>query len=161
MLPFALLLLSLLCRFFSAVNEVDYHNKPRQSDLELEKWRVTQCGWLRLFTTVAMGMTSTNCCKLFRYGVKRDHYEKNIGIREFLEQLAQDCFNNTFSLDRGTPEKNILPLDEVNDGDKFSTYHELQFSSCISPSESVSTIYDMTPNSASTVSIGSEHISEK
>ena len=27
-----------------AVNKVDSHNKPRQSDLALEKWRVTQCG---------------------------------------------------------------------------------------------------------------------
>ena len=27
----------------SAVNEVDSHNKSRQSDLALEKWWVTQC----------------------------------------------------------------------------------------------------------------------
>ena len=46
-------------------------------------------GWLRLCTTVAMGMTITNCWKLFRYGVKREDYEKSIGIREFLERLAQ------------------------------------------------------------------------
>ena len=30
------------------VNEVDSHNKSRQSDLALEKWWVTQCGWMRL-----------------------------------------------------------------------------------------------------------------
>ena len=76
----------------SAVNEVDSHNKSRQSDLALEKWWVTQCVWLRLCTTVAMGMTITNCWKLFRYGVKREHYDKLIGIREFSERLAQDCF---------------------------------------------------------------------
>ena len=67
-----------------------------------------------------MGMTINNGCKLFRYGVKRDRYEKLIGIREFSERLAQDCFNNPFSPDRGTPEKNIPPLDEVNGGDKVS-----------------------------------------
>ena len=55
--------------------------KSRKSDLALDKWWVTQCGWLRLRTAVAMGMTITNCWKLFRYGVKRDHYEKLIGIR--------------------------------------------------------------------------------
>ena len=44
----------------SAVNEVDSHNKSRQSDLALEKWWVTQCGWLRLCTTVAMGMNITD-----------------------------------------------------------------------------------------------------
>ena len=79
----------------SDVNEVDSHSKSIHSDLELEKWWVTQCGWLRLCMTVAMGMNITNCWKLFRYWVKRDHYEKKIGIREFSERLAQDCFNNT------------------------------------------------------------------
>ena len=57
-----------------------------------------------------MGMTITNGWKLFRYGVKRDHYEKIIGNREFSEQLSQDCFNNRFSTDSGTQGKNIPPL---------------------------------------------------
>ena len=65
----------------SAVNEFDSHNKSRQSDLALEKWWVTQRGWIRLCKTVDMGMTINNCWKLFRYGVKRDHYDKLIGIR--------------------------------------------------------------------------------
>ena len=105
----------------SAVNEVDSHNKSRQFDLALEKWWVTQFGWLRLCTTVAMVMTITNCWKLFRYGVKRYHYDKLIGIREFSERLAQDSFNNNFSSDSGTPAKNIPLLDEVDDEDKVST----------------------------------------
>ena len=106
-------------------------------------------------------MTITNCWKLFRYGVKRYHYEKLIGIREFSEQLAQDCFNNTFSPDRGNPSNKIYPLDEVDDGDTVTTCRAIQFSSCISPSAAVSTISNMTINSASTISIGSEHIAEK
>ena len=44
-----------MSKFFSAVNEVDYQKKLRQSDLALDKWWVTQCGWIRLYTTVAMG----------------------------------------------------------------------------------------------------------
>ena len=108
-----------------------------------------------------MGMTITNCWKLFRYGVKRDHYDKLIGIREFWEQLAQDCFKNKLSHDRGTPAKNINPFDEVDDGDTVSTCRALQFSSCIFPSAAVSTISDMNLKSASTISIGSENISEK
>ena len=102
------------------MNEIESHNNSRQSDLALKKWWVTQCSWLRLCTTVAMGMTINNCWKLFRYGVNREHYEKLIGISEFLEQLAQDFFNNTFSPDRGTSEKNIPTLDEVDDGDTVS-----------------------------------------
>ena len=131
------------------MNKFDSHNKSRQSDLALEKWWVTQCGWLWLFTTVAMGMTITNCWKLFSYVLKRDHYDKLIGIREFLERLSHDCFNNNFSYDRGIPEKNTPPLDEVDDKDKVSTCCALQFSTCISPSAAVSTISDLTQNSAS------------
>ena len=111
--------------------------------------------------TVAMGMTITTFWKLFCCGVKRDHYDKLIGIREFSERLVQYCFNNNFSPDRGTPVNNIPPLDEVDDGDTVSTCRSLQFSSCITPSAAVSTISDMTLNSASTISIGSEHIAEK
>ena len=69
--------------FFGSVNEVGSHNKSIQSDLALEKFWVAQGGWVQLCTTVAMGMTITNCWKLFRYGVKRDHYGNFIGIREF------------------------------------------------------------------------------
>ena len=68
-------------KFFGYVNEFDSHNKSRQYYLALEKFWVTQYGWLRLCTTVAMGMTITNFWKLFYYGVKRDHYDKSIGIR--------------------------------------------------------------------------------
>ena len=108
-----------------------------------------------------MVMTITNFWKLFCYGVNRDHYEKLIGIIEFLKQLAQDCFNNPFSTDKGTPSKNIPPLDEVNGEDTVSTCRALHFYRCISPSAAVSTISDMTLNSASPISIGSRHIAEK
>ena len=93
----------------SSVNEVDSHNKSRRSYLSLEKRWFTQCGWLRLCTTVSMGTTITNGWKLFRYGVKRDHYDKLIGIREFSERLAQDYFNNNFKTDIGTPSNNPPP----------------------------------------------------
>ena len=111
--------------------------------------------------TVAMGITITNCWKLFCYGVKRDHYEKLIGIREFSERLAKYCFNNKFSPDRETSEKNTPTLDDVDYGDTGSTCRALQFSSCISPSPAVITISYMTLNSASIISIGSEHIYKK
>ena len=70
-----------MSKFFVSVNKVDSHNKSRQSGLLLDNFWVTHCGWLRSCTAVAMGMTITNFCKIFRYGVKRYHYEKLIGIR--------------------------------------------------------------------------------
>ena len=110
--------------------------------------------------TAATGITITNGWKPFRYGVKRHHYEKLIGIRELSERLAQDFLNNNFSPDRGNPKKNIPLLDEVDDGDTVYTCRALKFYSCISPSAAVSTISDMNLNSASTISIGFENITQ-
>ena len=87
-----------------------------------------------------MATTITNLRKLFCYGVKRDHYEKNIGTREFSERLALDCFNNTFSADTETPEKNIPPIDEVDDGETVYTCRALNFYSSTSISTEVRNI---------------------
>ena len=56
-----------------------------------------------------MEINITTFWKLFCYGIKRNHYDKLIGIKEFLKQLAQGCFNNNFSPDRGNPSNNIPP----------------------------------------------------
>ena len=63
---------------------------------------VTHCGWLWLYTTVSIGITITYFWKIFRYRVKRDHYEKSIGIRKFSGQIDIDCFDNPFSTDTNT-----------------------------------------------------------
>ena len=80
------------------------------------------------------------------------------GSHDAFQKNYDELVDNSTS-DRGTPEKNIPPLDEVNYGDTFSICRALKFSSCISPSASVSTISDMTQKSASTISIEYEHIS--
>ena len=41
-----------MSKFYGSVNEVDSHNKLRQSDIALKKFWVTQCGWIRLCTAV-------------------------------------------------------------------------------------------------------------
>ena len=33
-------------KVFVSINEVNFHNKPRQSNLVMDKFRVTQCGWI-------------------------------------------------------------------------------------------------------------------
>ena len=78
-----------------------------------------------------------------------------------MERRALNCFKNPFSNDTGTPENNILPLDEVNNGETFSTFRSLHFSSCISPSAAASTISNITLKSASSISIGSQHTAER
>ena len=54
-----------MSKFFGSVNEVDSHRKSRHSDLALEKLWVNQCGWMWLFTTVSMVMTTNNDWKIF------------------------------------------------------------------------------------------------
>ena len=80
-----------------------------------------------------MGITITNYWEMFCYGVQRDHYKKLIGIRELLEWLALDCFNNNVSTDTGNLANNIPPLDEVNEADIVSTCHTIHFSGSIFP----------------------------
>ena len=134
----------------------------------LDKFWVTQCGWLRLCVTVSMGMNINYSWKLFSYGVERDHYYKLIVNREFLERLALYCFNNNLSTDTVAPENNITTLDEIDEGDIVSTCHVHHFSSYISISTEVSTVYYITLNSASLLvynlvasTIGSQNTSEE
>ena len=49
----------LMYTFFGYVKEVDSHNKPRQSDLDLEKFLVTPCFWIQLCITVDTLITIT------------------------------------------------------------------------------------------------------
>ena len=95
------------------------------------------------------------------YGVKRDHYDKLIGIREFLEQLAQYFFNNPFSTGTGTPSNSIPPLGEDDGGDTVSTCCALHFSVYIYPSAEASTISDITQYSASSISIRNQYTAER
>ena len=76
-----------------------------------------------------MGKVIANFWKLFRYGVKRNHYDKFIGITEFLELIATDCFNNTFTTDTGTLEKNIPFLYGIDNKGTVSTCWSLNYSS--------------------------------
>ena len=59
-----------MSKCFGLVNEVDSHNKSHQLDLALDKFWVTKCGWLRLCTTVSMGVNNNNCWKLISIGLK-------------------------------------------------------------------------------------------
>ena len=47
---------------------------------------------------------------------------KNILVSDNSWKICQYCFNNTFSNDTGTLEKNIPILDEVDDKETVSTF---------------------------------------
>ena len=59
----------LLGRYLNACNATANHTRMRQSNLSLEKYRVTQSGYFRLATTVALGMDITDGKLLYCHGV--------------------------------------------------------------------------------------------
>ena len=122
------------------------------SDMALEQFWVIQSCWISLCTTVDMYSTINNLCKLFCYGVQIDHYEKIIGIRDFLELIALDCFNTPFSNYTGIPVENIPLLDEVDELETVSNYCSLPFSGSIYPSTETSTISDINHKTDSSIS---------
>ena len=148
-----------MSKCFGSVNEVDSHSKSRQSDLALDKFWVTQCVWLRLCNNVAVGMKINNFWKLFWYGVKKDHYDNFIGIREFSKRIAADCFNNTFTTDTGTLSKNILSLDEIDNEGTVSYCRRLNYSIYFPRNSEISTILDITIATAPTTAV--DHTSSK
>ena len=99
-----------------------------------------------------MKISIINLCKLFCYGVQRDHYENIIGIRDSLEPIALDCLNNTFSTYTGTPENNIPLLDEVDELETVSNYCALHFSSSCNPSTETSSNSDINLKYSSSLS---------
>ena len=77
-------------------------------------------------------------------GLKGPHNNKIIGIREFLERIAVDCFNNTFTTDTGKPEKNIPYLDDIDNEGTVSTCRSLNYSSYSPRNSDISTLLDIT-----------------
>ena len=73
----------LLGRCFNACNSIDNHNRMRQSDILLEKYWVTQRGYFRLATTVALGMGITDGKLLYCHGVAEGNKDKKISTLEY------------------------------------------------------------------------------
>ena len=64
-----------LSRYFNACNAIENHNSMPQYDLALDKYRLTQSGYFKLSTTVALGMGITYRKLLYCHGVE----EVNVG----------------------------------------------------------------------------------
>ena len=62
----------------------------RQSDLLLEKYWVTQIGYFRLATTVALGMGITDGKLLYCHGVAEGNKEKKISTLEYNNRTVYD-----------------------------------------------------------------------
>ena len=99
-----------LGRYFNACNAIENHNRMRQSDLALEKYWVTQSGYFRLATTVALGMGIADGNLLFCHGISEESVDKKISAREYNNSAVYECCNNPFTSDFGSPALNLPPI---------------------------------------------------
>ena len=113
-----------LGRYFNVCNEIDNHNIIRKSDPAPGKYWVTQSGYFRLATTVALGMGITYGKLLFCHGISEGSVVKNFSMRYYNSVKAYDWLNYTFPDDCGIPYFNIPPItiDSKPCPDKISFY---------------------------------------
>ena len=79
-----------------------------QSDLEQQKYWVTQGGYFRLATTVTLGMGIAYGKLLYCHGVVEGNVYKKISTLEFNNRTVYDCFNNPFTDDCGSPAMRFM-----------------------------------------------------
>ena len=82
----------------------------RQSDLSLDKYWVSQSGYFRLVTNVALGMGITDGKLLYCHGVAEGNKDKKISTLEYNNRKVYDCFNNPFTADCASPAMHIPPI---------------------------------------------------
>ena len=82
----------------------------RQSDLALYPYWVTQSGYSRIATTVALGMGITYGKLLYCQGVAEGNVTKKISTLEYNSRTVYDCFNDPFTDDFGSPNLHPTPI---------------------------------------------------
>ena len=82
----------------------------QHSDLELEKYWVTQSGYFRLATTVALDKSITDGKLLYCYGVAEGNVDKKISSLEYNNRKVYYCFNYPFTADYGSPAMHLPPI---------------------------------------------------
>ena len=102
----------------------------RKSNLSLEKYWITQSGYFRLATTVALGMGITDSKLLYCHGVAEVNEEKKISTLEYNNRTVYDCFNNPFTADCGSPD---MHLPTITIGDKPSPHKRALYSPDLPP----------------------------
>ena len=80
----------------------------------LEKYWLTQSGYFRLATKVALGMGITDGKLLYWCGVIERNVDNKISTLEYNNRTVYECFNNTFTADYGSPDMHLPPI-TVND----------------------------------------------
>ena len=95
----------MLSEYFKYSNQIDKHNHARQSQLAIEKNLITTCGYFRLWCTY-LGITVTDCWKVYRHGLGDKMPNKEISILSFANILCKTHLLNDYSnsLNESTPQ---------------------------------------------------------
>ena len=80
----------LLGRHFNEFNAIENHNMMQKSDLALNKYWITQSGYFRLATTVALGMGITYGKLLYCHGVSEGNVDRKISTLEYNNRTLYD-----------------------------------------------------------------------
>ena len=82
----------------------------QQSDLEIDKYWVTQTGYFRLANTVALGMAITDGKLLYCHIVVEVNVDREISTLEYNKRTFYDYFNNTFIDEFSSPALDLPPI---------------------------------------------------
>ena len=82
----------------------------QESDIEIDKYLITQSGYFRLATTVVLGMGITDEELLFCHGISEGSVDKEISTRNYNKRKVCDFFNNSFPDDCGGLALNLPPI---------------------------------------------------
>ena len=81
-----------------------------QSDIELDKYWVTQSGYFIFSTTVALGMGITYVNLLYCNGVSEGNVDRKISTLDYNNRTVYDYSNNPFTYEFVSPDLNLPPV---------------------------------------------------
>ena len=93
----------------------------QQSDIELDKYWLTQSGYFRLAYTLELGVYIKDSNLLFCHVISEESMDKNISTREYNTRTVYECFNKYFTADFGNPDLN-LPTITIGDRPRQNKY---------------------------------------
>ena len=99
-----------LGRYYNTCNVIYNHNRMRHYDIALEEYWVTQSGYFRLATTVALGIGIKDGKLLYCHGVSVGNLDRKMLTLEYNNRMVYDYFNDYFTADCGIPALNISPI---------------------------------------------------
>ena len=110
--------------YFNECNTIDNQNRMQKSDIELQKYWVTQSGYFRLATTVALSMGITYGKIPFCNGISEGSEDNKISLRKYSPRAVYDCFNHPFTDHCVGPNLNPPPITiyDIPLSDKRSRY---------------------------------------